>query len=242
MVRTKSGEQAKRLAAKLAAAEGSAPPNQPASPKESYIYPLGDLPTTEGAAPAVESAEEVRRAKTIAQTRKGAVLAATLCRTNFTEDYQGVCDEMVDMLGEGGPVPRNGWLGVMFPDIVKEAEEERFDVKEPRMPCSLAPKPGATEQDHNSLEAPPPTATAAPAAGRYCDLPPRLPPKAKRAGGEGRATADAAAPSAVAPGSSADHAAPQSAPAEAAGGWGDEGIGLVKVKPSNLSFLFRFAK
>ena len=67
MVRTKSGEQAKRLAAKLkAAAEAKAPPAKPAKPKlANPVHLLGDRRPEENPAPAEESAEAVSRAKTI---------------------------------------------------------------------------------------------------------------------------------------------------------------------------------
>ena len=119
MVRTKSGEQAKRLAAKLAAAGDTPPPPKPPKPKPSNLHFLGDPRPTDNP-PAEESAEELARAKIIAQTRKGAVVAATLCRTNFTEGLQGTSQGVVDVLGEGGLVPRKGWLGCMVPDIAGE--------------------------------------------------------------------------------------------------------------------------
>ena len=167
MVRTKSSEQAKRLAAKLAAAEGKPPPAKPAKPEPSNLHFLGDPRPSYDPPNAEESAEDVARAKTIAQTRKGAVVAATLCRTNFTEGLQGTSQEVVDVLGEGGLVPRKGWLGCMVPDVVRESEHARFEIKEPKLPRPLrtaAIKPVATEQDQDSPEAPAPTRTAGPAA------------------------------------------------------------------------------
>ena len=121
MVRTKSGEQAKRLAAKLAAAADTPPPPKPAKPKPSNLHFLGD-PRPTGDSPAAESAEELARAEIIAQTRKGAVVAATLCRTNFAEGLQGTSQGVVDVLGEGGLVPRKGWLGGVVPAAVRESE------------------------------------------------------------------------------------------------------------------------
>ena len=228
MVRTKSGEQAKRLAAKLAAAGDTPPPPKPAKPKPSNLHFLGDPRPTDNP-PAEESAEELARAKIIAQTRKGAVVAATLCRTNFTEGLQGTSQGVVDVLGEGGLVPRKGWLGCMVPDIVRESEHARFEIKEPRLPRPLrtaAIKPVVTEQNQDSLEAPAPTLTAAPAASEGDGGGgARLPSTAEEGADdeEGRATADPAAPSASAPGSSADHAAPPLAPPpRGAGGSGDE--------------------
>ena len=85
MVRTKSSEQAKRLAAKQAARKAKAPPDEPAQPDSFHVNFLGDR---WDAADQPESAEEVARAEIIAQTRLGAVMAATLCRTNFTQDLQ----------------------------------------------------------------------------------------------------------------------------------------------------------
>ena len=228
MVRTKSGEQAKRLAAKLkAAAEAEAPPAKPAKPKlANPVHLLGDRRPEENPAPAEESAEAVSRAKTIAQTRKGAYVAAALCRTNFTEGLQGTSQEVVNVLGDGGLVPRAGWLGCMVPDVVRESENARFEIKEPKLPRPLrtAPvKPVATEQDHDSLQAPAPTVAAAPAASEGDGCGARLPSIAEDSGDEeGRATADPAAPSASAPGSSADHAAPPLAPPKGAGGSGDD--------------------
>ena len=58
MVRTKSGEQAKRLAAKLAAAADTPPPSKPAKSKPSNLHFLGD-PRPTGNPPAEESAEDV---------------------------------------------------------------------------------------------------------------------------------------------------------------------------------------
>ena len=227
MVRTKSGEQAKRLAAKLAAAGDTPPPPKPAKPKPSNLHFLGDPRPTDNP-PAKESAEELARAKIIAQTRKGAVVAATLCRTNFTEGLQGTSQGVVDVLGEGGLVPRKGWLGCMVPDIVRESEHARFEIKEPRLPRPLrtaAIKPVATEQDQDSLEAPAPTLTAAPAASEGDGGGGRLPSTAEEGtrDDEGSPTADPAAPTASVPGSSADHAAPPLAPPpKGAGGSGDE--------------------
>ena len=202
MVRTKSGEQAKRLAAKLAAAGDTPPPPKPAKPKPSNLHFLGDPRPTDNP-PAEESAEELARAKIIAQTRKGAVVAATLCRTNFTEGLQGTSQGVVDVLGEGGLVPRKGWLGCMVPDIVRESEHARFEIKEPKLPRPLrtaAIKPVATEQEQDSLEAPAPTLTAAPAASEGDGGGARLPSTAEEGAGdeEGRVTADLAAPSAAA--------------------------------------------
>ena len=237
MVRTKSSEQAKRLAAKLAAAEGKAPPAKPAKPKPSNLHFLGDPRPSDNPPNAEETAEDVARAKTIAQTRKGAVVAATLCRTNFTEGLQGTSQEVVDVLGEGGLVPRKGWLGCMVPDVVRESEHARFEIKEPKLPRPLrtaAIKPVATEQDQDSLEAPAPTLTAAPAASEGDGGGARLPSTAKEGAGgeEGRATADPAAPSATTPGSSADHAAPPLAPPpKGAGGSGEEEAEEPQVEP-----------
>ena len=75
MVRIKSGEQAKRLAAKLkAAAEGKAPPAKPAeSALANPVHRLGDCRPEENPAPAEESAEAASRAKTIAQDAQGCV-------------------------------------------------------------------------------------------------------------------------------------------------------------------------
>jgi len=228
MVRTKSGEQAKRLAAKLAAATDTPPPPKPAKPTPSGLRDVGD-PQPAGDPHAVESAEDVARAEIIAQTRKGAVVAASLCRTNYTERLQGTSYGVIDVLGDTGVVPRSGWLGCMVPDVVRKSEHVRFEIKEPRLPRPLrtvATKPVATEQAQDSLEAPAPTLTAAAAASEGDGGGGRLPSAAEEGTGddEGRATAAAAAaPSASAPGSSADHAAPPLAPpSKGAGGSGDE--------------------
>ena len=119
MVRTKSSEQAKRLAAKQAARKAKAPPDEPAQPDSFHVNFLGDR---WDAADQPESAEEVARAETIAQTRLGAVMAATLCRTNFTQGLQGTSKAVVELLGEGSMVPRKDWFGPMVPDGVRERE------------------------------------------------------------------------------------------------------------------------
>ena len=89
MVRTKSGEQAKRLAAKLAAAADTPPPPKPAKPTPSGLRDVGD-PQPAGDPHAVESAEDVARAEIIAQTRKGAVVAASLLARAAPEATDGV--------------------------------------------------------------------------------------------------------------------------------------------------------
>ena len=98
MVRTKSSEQAKRLAAKQAARKAKAPPDEPAQPDSFLAQMLRDR---RAAADQPETAEEAARAETIAQTRLGAVMAATLCRTNFTQGLQGNSKAVVELLGEG---------------------------------------------------------------------------------------------------------------------------------------------
>ena len=237
-MRTKSSEAAKRLAAKVAAAEGKEPPPKPAKPKPSGLHFLGDPRPIDNPPTAKESAEDVARAEIIAQTRKGAMVAATLCRTNFTQGLQGTSQDVVDVLGEGGLVPRKGWLGGLVPDIVRESENARFEIKEPKLPRPLrtaAIKPAATEQDQDALEAPAPTLTAAPAASEGGGGGARLPPAAEEGAGddEGRATADPAAPTASAPGSSADHATPPLAPPPkgAPGGSGDEAAEEPQAEP-----------
>ena len=62
-MRTKSSEAAKRLAAKVAAAEGKEPPPKPAKPKPSGLHFLGDPRPTDNPPTAKESAEDVARAK-----------------------------------------------------------------------------------------------------------------------------------------------------------------------------------
>ena len=143
VARTKLREQAKRLAAKLkAAAEGKAPPAKPAeSALANPVHLLGDRRPEENPAPAEESAEAASRAKTIAQTRKGAYVAAALCRTNFTEGLQGTSQEVVNVLGEGGLVPRAGWLGCMVSDVVRESENARFEGTLDPRPSTLNPRP-----------------------------------------------------------------------------------------------------
>ena len=229
MVRTKSSEQAKRLAAKQAARKAKAPPDEPAQPDSFLAQMLRDR---RAAADQPETAEEAARAETIAQTRLGAVMAATLCRTNFTQGLQGTSKAVVELLGEGSMVPRKDWFGPMVPDGVRERERERFEIKNPKLPCPLrpvAPEPVATEPAPSPLDAPAPL-TAAPAASAADGDGARVPPTAEEGAGpdegadhdERRAPAAPAAPAASAPGSSADHAAPPPRPPpKGAGGSGD---------------------
>ena len=221
MVRTKSSEQAKKLAAKeLAKAErkaGRAATTAMSAPKRPSVHQLGDPRPGQNAL--VEEAEDLSRAKTIAQTRKGAMVAATLCRTDYTESLQGTSDEVASLLGAGGTVPRKGWLGCMVPNSVRADEAARFEIKEPLLPRPLRSptvEPATPDQDQDSLDAAAPTATAPPApasVGGGGSV--RLRSVAEGAGSdEGRVRAGTEAPSFSATGSSADHADAPAAPSQ----------------------------